>query len=407
MEDSILTTGFADFVANRMTEEHAALAARWFSRLREFVPVSDNEVFPSNSLLDHIPSLIVDIGGYVRSPETEPVAANTAVLNKARELGSLRHQQRASLHQVLREYQLLEQILMQFVIEESAAPLSSPSGAECVSVVMRLQRAVASLLQETVETFVGLYTATIEEQNDRLEQFTRMAAHEWRQPLGALRTASRILRMPGIDEPQRTTSLEIVERNIGRLIDMTVTLEKIARIDAQADNAMLQEVELSAVAKQAARQLRDLAHANDVDMHVAKDMPALCVDVGRLELSLVNLISNAVKYADPGKPRRTVDVSARLLDGECKVTVADNGLGIPAGHLPGIFDRFTRAHVDHDSGRHVAGVGLGLSIVADCVREMGGRIAVDSREGEGTAFHLFLPAGATTVPAGVRPPAGR
>ena len=376
-----------------MAEEHAPLAARWFARLRELVPVSDNEVFPTNSLLDHIPSLIVDISAHVRTPDAGPVATNPRVLEKARELGSLRHQQQASLHQVLREYQLLAQILMHFVEEESVSASSAPTGAECVAVVMRIQQAVGFLLQETVETFVRLYSATIEEQNGRLEQFTRMAAHEWRGPLGALSTATMLLRMKGLDAAQQQTTFDMVERNVRRLIDVTVTLEKIARIDAQADNVMLQDVELTAVAKEAARQVRDMADANQVDVRVSADMPMLQVDVGRLELSLVNLLSNAIKYSDRDKPVRTVDVSARLhADDECEIVIADNGLGIPADRLRDIFGRFTRVHNDDERAKYVTGVGLGLSIVADCVREMGGRIEVQSTEGTGTTFSLFIPA---------------
>lgn len=383
---------FADLVATRMAEEHATLAARWFARLRELLPVSDNEVFPSNSLLDHIPSLIVDISGYVRTPDGGPLAAISQVTEKARELGSLRHQQQASLHQVLREYQLLAQILVHFVEEEAAGVTTpSPNGAECVAVAMRVQQAVMSLLQETVERFVGLYTATIESQNHRLEQFTLMAAHEWRQPLGALSTATMLLRMAELDPSQRQT-VDMIHRNVKRLIDMTVTLEKIARIDAEADNAMLQEVHLTTVAKEAARQVRDMAQANQVDIRVSADMPMLRVDVGRLELSLVNLLSNAIKYADPGKPNRIVNIAAHShSNAQCEISVVDNGLGIPAGRLGDIFGRFTRAHTEHVQGRYAAGVGLGLSIVADCVQEMGGRIEVDSTEGKGSSFTIILP----------------
>src|SRR5689334_20346772 len=102
----MITTGFSEAIADRMAADHAGLAARWFARLNELLPVGANEVFPSDSLLDHIPALIIAISAYVRAPEEEAIAANTLVVDKARELGALRHQQRASLHQILREYQL-------------------------------------------------------------------------------------------------------------------------------------------------------------------------------------------------------------------------------------------------------------------------------------------------------------
>ena len=185
----MITTGFSEVIAERLANEHALLAARWFAPLHDLLPVAANEVFPSDSLLDHIPSLIVDVSQYLRAPEDQAIAANTQVVEKARELGKLRHQQRASLHQVLREYQLLGAILMRFVEDEANRMEQAPAPSECVAVTSRLHHAVAVLLQETVETFVGLYTQTITEQSERLRQFTRMATHEWRQPLAPIMTA--------------------------------------------------------------------------------------------------------------------------------------------------------------------------------------------------------------------------
>src|SRR5215217_1666566 len=126
----VVETGFAAAIAERIAAEHALLAARWFARLRELLPVDAAEVFPTDSLLDHIPSLIVDISEYVKAPEDQAIAANSRVVNKARELGALRHQQRASLHQVLREYQLLGGVLLRFVQDEAIRLLLHPAPAE-------------------------------------------------------------------------------------------------------------------------------------------------------------------------------------------------------------------------------------------------------------------------------------
>jgi signal transduction histidine kinase len=120
-------------------------------------------------------------------------------------------------------------------------------------------------------------------------------------------------------------------------------------------------------------------------------LPSLTVDVGRLELVFVNLLSNAIKYSDPAKPDRFVEISGAEVDGWCRLDVADNGVGIPAESLSLIFHRFTRAHAERGDLSHVAGVGLGLSIVDDCLRAIGGRTTVQSTEGEGTVFTLFIP----------------
>jgi len=118
----------------------------------------------------------------------------------------------------------------------------------------------------------------------------------------------------------------------------------------------------------------------------------LTIDVGRLELTFINLLSNAIKYADPAKPVRWVEVSERAGDdSRCQVAVRDNGIGIPSESVATIFDQFTRAHAEAGQGVHVSGLGLGLSIVDDCIRAMHGRIEVESSEGVGTTFVLTLP----------------
>lgn len=388
----MVTTGFADVIAERMAAEHALLAARWFARLNDLLPVGANEVFPSNSLLDHIPSLIVDISGYVKAPEVDPIAANTQVVEQARELGTLRHQQRASLHQVLREYQLLGSILLRFVEDESIRLMLTPLPSECIAVVSRIHGAVSVLLQETVETFVSLYTATITEQSERLRQFTRMATHEWRQPLAPVSTAVSLLRMPNVTPDIREQAVALIGRNVASLVEMTYKLERVARLDGNADNPSLQSVSVTVIAGEAARQLREMADARDVQVRVAEDMPKVVVDVGRLELALVNLISNAIKYSDSTKPERVVEITAHTDgDGACVIAVKDNGIGIPSHRIAQIFRRFTRAHADQPEFESLSGVGLGLAIVDDCVNAMGGTITVESVEGNGTTFELNLP----------------
>lgn len=389
----MITTGFSEAIADRISSEHALLAGRWFARLNDLLPVGANEVFPSDSLLDHIPTLIIDISAYLKAPEAEAIAANTQVVQKARELGTLRHQQRASLHQVLREYQLLGGILLRFVEDEAIRMMLTPSAAECIAVVSRLHHSVSVLLQETVETFVGLYTETITEQAERLRQFTRMATHEWRQPLAPISTAVSLLRMPGLTPAQHAQTVDMIERNVGKLVEMTLKLERVARLDGEADNASLQAVSISAVAHEAARQLREMADARGVALRIAVDMPAVIVDVGRLELALVNLLSNAIKYCDPVKDERFVEITARPGDeGGCDIVIRDNGVGIPQSRIARVFERFTRAHADHAQFESIAGVGLGLAIVDDCVSAMDGSVKVESQEGAGTTFVLALPA---------------
>jgi signal transduction histidine kinase len=380
----MMLSDFGDVIAERMRAEHRALATRWFERLLDLLPVDAREVFPTESLLDHVPALILEISAYLRHPEEGAIAANTAILDKARELGSLRHAQRASLHQVLREYQVLSEVLVTFVVEEMKRLGIVPPPAETALLVSRLHQAVDVLSQATVEAFVTLYTQTIDDQRERLEQFTRMAAHEWRQPLGALQFGVSLLGQANLD-PARTRR----------------TLETVARIHNEEDNPVIQEVSSGTVAAEAARQLREMADARGVEIRVLDALPTLTVDVGRLELTFVNLLSNAIKYSDEAKPVRWVEISGlESADGWYRIAVRDNGLGIPPDSVAKIFERFTRAHAQRDDVVHVGGLGLGLSIVEDCVGAMHGRIEVESAEGVGTTFVLTLP---RTPPGAIKP----
>ncbi len=392
----MIITDFGDLIAGRIRTEHRTLAARWFERLLDVIPVDARDVFPTESLLDHVPALILEISAYLREPEDAAIAANTAILEKARELGALRHGQRASLHQVLREYQLLGDVLVNFVLEEMERLGTVPPASESVSLVFRLNQAVNVLSQSTVEAFVALYTQTIAEQNQRLEQFTRMAAHEWRQPLGALQFGVSMLRRLDLNHERSERTLAAVERNVSHLVELTHKLESVARMQSHADNPVVQEVSATMVIQEAARQLREMADARGVEMQIAEDLPTLTVDVGRLELVFVNLLSNAIKYSDPRKSGRVVEVSGSLdSPHSCRFEVRDNGVGIPEQALVEIFQRFTRAHTGRQDLEHVGGIGLGLSIVEDCVGAMGGQIQVRSAEHEGTVFVVTLP----TTPA--------
>src|SRR5580765_2813412 len=138
----MILTNFSDTIAERIRAEHRALATRWFERLMDLLPVDAREIFPTEHVLDHVPALILEISAYLRHPEEGAIAANTAILEKAKELGSLRHAQRASLHQVLREYQVLSGVLVTFVVEEMERLGIVPPPTESALVVSRLHQAV-------------------------------------------------------------------------------------------------------------------------------------------------------------------------------------------------------------------------------------------------------------------------
>ena len=104
-----------------------------------------------------------------------------------------------------------------------------------------------------------------------------------------------------------------------------------------------------------------------------------------LEQALVNLIDNAVKYSGLGSK---VEVEAGKEDGQVRIRVTDQGVGIPGEHLPRLFERFYR--VDASRSRKIGGTGLGLAIVKHIAQAHGGKVEVESTPGQGSSFTISL-----------------
>jgi len=387
---------FASVVSQRVDAERHTLAGDWLRRLNELLTINANEVFPSEQLLDHIPALIREIAAYLRAPADEEIAANTVVIEKARELGRLRHDQRASVHQLLREYEILADILETFVVEETQRLGLQPSTAECFELLRRLTRSSRTLMRTTVDTFVSEYMTAIEDRNERIRAFNQMASHELRSPIGTLLFAAAALERADVRaDPARNEKITTtIKTNAQRLSWLVQNLQRVTRLSSPLDVPNEQNVEVASIANEVARQLQEMASSRQVRMVVANDLPELCVDPARLELALMNLVANGIKYSDPSKADSFVEITPGPSDapeGRCTFCVRDNGLGIAEPDRVAIFERFFRAHAHLDAQLGVTGSGLGLAITADCIQAMGGTIECESTVGAGSCFLISLP----------------
>ena len=388
---------YAGILSQRVAAERLTLARRWLDRLNELLTVEANEVFPSKQLLDHIPALIEQIAVYLLAPADEEISANTTMIEKARELGQLRHRQQASVHQLLREYEILGEILEDFVVEETERLGLRPSSQQCFEILRRLTRSARTLTRTTIDTFISEYTSTIHERDNRIKAFNRMASHELRSPIGTLLFAAAALKMETIraNAERLDRVADTVRLNAERLSWLVQNLQRLAQLSEPVAAPSEQRVELTTIASEVRRQLEEMAERRRVEVRADPDLPALVLDPARLELVLLNLVSNAIKYSDPDKPHSFVEIAlTNRDDGACAICVRDNGLGIPEDDQPLVFERFFRAHAHRDQELGVSGSGLGLAIVADCVRELGGSIRFESQVGRGTAFFITLPKGA-------------
>jgi signal transduction histidine kinase len=395
---SLATEDYAGVMAERVAAESRSLAARWLERLKEALTVAANDVFPTDQLLDHIPLLVGEIASYLSVPTDNEISANAAVMAKAQELGLLRHEQHASVHQLLHEYEILGDILETFLLDETERLGLRPSVEECFQVQHRLTRAVRVLMRTTVDTFISEYTTTIKEQTERIQAYNRAASHELRSPIGTLMFASALLDIDTVrQDPQRMAKVAATVRSSAeRLTWLVENLQRLARLGDTVDVPSQQRVDLSALAGEVVRQLEEMAAAKHVRLSVAPDLPTIVSDPARVELVLLNIVSNGIKYRDGARTDAMVEVFQVVETSDADVTtcvigVRDNGLGIPTADLPTIFDRFSRAHAHLDGELGNSGTGLGLAIVRDCVQALGGSIRCESANGEGSTFFITLP----------------
>jgi signal transduction histidine kinase len=389
-----VVSDFRSAIAVRIEESQQSLASCWFEELKRIVPVAENEIFPGDELLGQIPTLIQEVAAFLAAPSEDAIAANAVLTATATELGHLRHAQHASVHQVLREYRVLRTEVAQFIKEESGRLQLKPTVDELIDVMDRLETVIDVMMQITLEAYVAEYTDTIMQHTTRLEGFNRMVTHELRQPLGVFQFAVKLLggAETWTDSGKRDQILATAERNVTRMNETLGKLVALSRSGDGPQSALVQRVDLSAMIGDVREQLQEMAEGRAVDVRIARPLPTLTVDAARLELVLVNLVSNAIKYSDPAKTVRVVEIAAPDSHADvCTLSIRDNGIGIAEAELRTIFARFYRGRPERDRELGTSGLGLGLSIVADCVDTLKGDIRVESTLGEGTTFLLELP----------------
>jgi len=237
-------------------------------------------------------------------------------------------------------------------------------------------------LSETFDSMIG----RLEHAFDRQRQFVQDASHELRTPLAAIRTNIEVTEMdPDATPEDYQQLLATVKSQTDRLTRLSDDLLLLTREDAAPDDDDL--VDLVAIADEVIHQLSPVAGAHNVrlersgeasvEVETRPDLLYRCV---------LNLVDNAIKYSGDGSQ---VTVTVLRDDGAAKLSVADNGAGIPTADLPQVFDRFFR--VDKGRSRREGGTGLGLAIVKELVESLDGTVTAESTVGIGSTFTIQLP----------------
>ncbi|HEX9616465.1 MAG TPA: HAMP domain-containing sensor histidine kinase [Anaerolineales bacterium] len=216
-------------------------------------------------------------------------------------------------------------------------------------------------------------------------RFLADVGHELRTPLTVIKGNVDLMRRMGYSDPE---SLDGIENEVDRLTRLVGDLLLLAQAESGKLPLDRRIVELDTLLLEAMQQMRVLAR-DRLQMRLGEiDQVLICGDQDRLKQVLVNLIGNAINYTPAGGE---VVLGLGKEGDQAKLIVTDTGPGIPSEDLPHVFERFYRGEKSRTRSRDGKGFGLGLSIAYWIVRNHGGRIEVDSREGKGTTFCVWLP----------------
>lgn len=220
----------------------------------------------------------------------------------------------------------------------------------------------------------------------RLEEFAHAVSHDLRQPMRTM-----------------TIDLELLERSMGDSLDevnqelLVDAIDGAKRMQAMVDgllqyartetaDARVEPIDSAVVVDDAIEDLGALIDERDAEVTV-ESLPVVQVDREQLHVVFQNLIENAIKYTEDGPPR--VRIGAEESDGQWRISVADNGIGVDPEKANEIFELFERSHRVEDA----EGIGLGLALCKQIVERHGGEIWVESEPDDGSTFYFTLPAG--------------
>jgi signal transduction histidine kinase len=219
--------------------------------------------------------------------------------------------------------------------------------------------------------------------NQELDRFVYSASHDLKAPLSSMLGLIEIAQRTE-DPEEIQTCLDMMRERVNNLDDFIKEI-----IDYSRNSRLELKKETFALMTLMKEVVDGLRYAEGFEnIYIVYNLSSeleMISDRSRLKVVLNNLISNAFKYHDPAKENPLIEVSASNENGNLKIEIKDNGLGIAPEHQAKVFDMFYRA------SEKSKGSGLGLYIVKETIEKMSGRISVESQLSKGTKFTVFLP----------------
>jgi two-component system phosphate regulon sensor histidine kinase PhoR len=232
--------------------------------------------------------------------------------------------------------------------------------------------------------------------------FVSTVSHEFRTPLTSIKGfADTLLRygtqLPGDQQKRFITIIKDQADRLTRLVENLLTVSKLgaSRMEMSYRPVPLKRLVEKVIQNVLAKSGLDKSSQGQpgggraLNLEISDSLPELWVDADKLEQILINLVDNAIKYSYPGTQVQVSACMAPDNPDRVQIRIQDEGVGIPAEHLPQIFTKFSR--IDNPLTREVEGTGLGLYITQSLTKAMEGEISVESQEDQGTTFTLTFP----------------
>ncbi|MDQ3005967.1 MAG: ATP-binding protein [Chloroflexota bacterium] len=216
--------------------------------------------------------------------------------------------------------------------------------------------------------------------------FIAITSHELRTPLGLILGHATFLRE--LDDGQYGEQLDTIVRNATKLKDIVENLSDVDNIQNGAALIRTNKVSLAKIAEDVIRTFQGEANTRNISLKLERGEAPFEIEADgvKLSIALSNLLKNAIQFTDSGGK---VIVKLEEDSGYFKVTVIDNGIGIPPRDLPRVFERFFQ--VETHLTRRYGGMGLGLAVAKATIELHGGRIWAESTQGKGSIFTFLLP----------------
>jgi signal transduction histidine kinase len=312
----------------------------------------------------------------------------------AGEHGQQRWQNGWSLNELIRDYQILRLVLLEYLEQVLSRTLSV---RETMALGVFIDDAIAASIStyvasrdEAVAAAERERAAMLEEVSRHKDEFMAVLGHELRNPLAPILTAVKIIQsVSPRDQRALLSASEVIERQSKHLVRLVDDILDVARIGRGTLELRKERIDLATAIHQAVEAVESMLSERDQQLSVKVPGTPMLVDadLSRLVQIIANLLNNASKYTQPAGQ---IWLTADRHNNEAVVRVRDNGVGIPAEMVNRVFDLFTQ--VEGSQQYASGGMGIGLTLVQRLVEQHGGAVRCESAgSGQGSEFTVRLP----------------